>query len=62
MRIKAQGDLAESSEYDQAAVLAGQNEAYTEQSTRVQDLQQQRQATDQRCKFHRTMPRYKLRN
>lgn len=45
LRIKAQGDLAESSEYDQAAVLAGQNEAYTEQSTRVQDLQQQRQIT-----------------
>lgn len=45
LRIKAQGDLAESSQYDEAAVLAGQNEAYTEQSTRIQDMQQQRQIT-----------------
>lgn len=45
LRIKAQGDLAESDNYDQAATLAQQNEAFTEQSTRIQDMQQQRQIT-----------------
>jgi len=45
LRIKAQGDLAEASNYDIAGTLAQQNEAYTEQSTRVQQMQLDRQVT-----------------
>jgi hypothetical protein len=45
LRTKAQGDLAEASNYDLAAGLAGENEAYTEQSTRVQQAQLDRQVT-----------------
>lgn len=45
LRIQAQGNLAESSEYDQAAVLAQQNEDFTKQSTAVQDMQEARTIT-----------------
>jgi hypothetical protein len=45
LRTKAQGDLAEASNYDLAGQLARQNEAYTEQSTRVQQSQLDRQIT-----------------
>lgn len=45
LRIKAQGDIAEATNYDAAAVLAQQNEAYTAQSTRVQQAQLGRQVT-----------------
>src|SRR5260221_4919747 len=42
LRTKAQGDLAEASNYDLAATLAQANEAYTAQSTRIQQSQQER--------------------
>lgn len=45
LRTKAQGDLAEASNYDLAAGLAQQNEAFTAQSTRIQASQAARQAT-----------------
>jgi hypothetical protein len=45
LRTKARGDLAEASNYDLAAGLARQNEAYTEQSTRIQQAQLDRQVT-----------------
>jgi hypothetical protein len=45
LRIKAQGDLAEAHNYDLAGGLALQNEAYTAQSTRVQQSQLDRQIT-----------------
>jgi murein L,D-transpeptidase YcbB/YkuD len=45
LRIKAQGDLAEASNYDIASTLAQQNEAFTAQSTRVQQMQLDRQVT-----------------
>lgn len=45
LRTKAAGDIAESNNYDIAANLAGANEAFTEQSTRVQEAQQARQVT-----------------
>jgi hypothetical protein len=45
LRLKAQGDLAEASNYDIAATLAQQNEAFTAQSTRVQQAQLDRQIT-----------------
>jgi hypothetical protein len=45
LRIKAGGDLAESGNYDIAATLATENEAYTEQSTRIQQTQLDRQVT-----------------
>lgn len=45
LRTKAQGDLAEAGNYDLAAALARDNEAYTEQSTRVQQAQLDRQVT-----------------
>jgi hypothetical protein len=45
LRIKAQGDLAEAGNYDIAAGLATENEAYTEQSTRIQQKQLDRQVT-----------------
>jgi hypothetical protein len=41
--IKAQGDLAEASNYDLAASLASANAAYTAQSTRIQTSQLARQ-------------------
>lgn len=43
LRTKAQGDLAESSNYDLAATLAEANEAFTAQSTRIQQSQADRQ-------------------
>lgn len=45
LRIKAQGDLAEASEYDLAGNLAKQNEAFTEQSTAIKKMQQDRANT-----------------
>jgi hypothetical protein len=45
LRTKAQGDLAEASNYDAASTLAMQNEAFTAQSTRVQQSQLDRQVT-----------------
>jgi hypothetical protein len=45
LRTKAQGDLAEATNYDLAAGLAQQNEAFTEQSTRIQNAQAARQET-----------------
>jgi hypothetical protein len=45
LRTKAQGDLAEASNYDLASGLATANEAYTQQSTRVQQSQLDRQVT-----------------
>jgi hypothetical protein len=45
LRTKAQGDLAEASNYDAASTLALQNEAFTAQSTRVQQMQLGRQVT-----------------
>src|SRR5205823_4486792 len=45
LRTKARGDLAEASNYDLAAGLARQNEAYTQQSTRIQQAQLDRQVT-----------------
>lgn len=47
LRIKAQGDLAEGGEYDLAASLAAQNEKYTEISTAIQQMQQERNTTMQ---------------
>jgi hypothetical protein len=43
IRIKAQGDLAEASNYDLASALARQNEAYTVQSQAIQQMQLDRQ-------------------
>lgn len=43
--IKAQGDLAEASNYDIAAQLAKANAAYTQQSTALQEYQVGRQVT-----------------
>jgi hypothetical protein len=43
LRIKAQGDIAESQEYDLAGQLAGQNEKFTETSTAIKEMQQERQ-------------------
>jgi hypothetical protein len=45
LRIKAQGDLLEGQNYDMAAVLAGQNEKFTEASTAIKQSQLERQAT-----------------
>lgn len=45
LRTKAKGDLAEASNYDLAAGLAQANEAFTAQSTRIQDAQTARQET-----------------
>lgn len=45
LRTKAKGDLAEADNYDLASGLARQNEAYTEQSTRLQQYQLNRQVT-----------------
>lgn len=45
LRIKASGDLAEADNYDAAAVLARQNSAFTDQSTRIQQSQLDRQVT-----------------
>jgi len=45
LRTKAQGDLAEAENYDLAAGLAQANEAYTAQSTRIQQSQLDRQIT-----------------
>jgi hypothetical protein len=45
LRTKAQGDIAEAQNYDLAANLANENAAYTAQSTRIQQYQQQRQET-----------------
>lgn len=43
LRIKAQGDLAEATNYDRAAGLARENEQYIVQSQRIQQLQLDRQ-------------------
>ena len=43
-RFKAQGDLLEAQSYRSAAALARQNEAFTVESTGIQQAQQQRQA------------------
>jgi hypothetical protein len=45
LRTKAAGDTAEASNYDLAAGLANANAAYTDQSTRLQVAQTQRQIT-----------------
>jgi hypothetical protein len=45
LRTKAQGDIAEAQNYDLASNLASENAAYTAQSTRIQQYQQQRQET-----------------
>lgn len=45
LRTKAAGDIAESNNYDIAANLAGANEAFTEQSTRIQQAQLARSTT-----------------
>lgn len=45
LRLKAGGDLAEAQNYDMAGDLATANEAYTAQSTRIQEAQTQRQIT-----------------
>jgi hypothetical protein len=44
-RLKAQGDLAQASEYDLAGNLATANEQYTETSTAIKEMQQQRSNT-----------------
>ena len=46
-RIKAQGDLAEAQQYDLAQTLAQQNDAYTKESTAIQQAQQDRNTTVQ---------------
>lgn len=43
--IQAQGDLAEATNYDAAATLAGQNAQYTASSTAIKEAQLQRQTT-----------------
>lgn len=45
LRIKAKGDIAEADNYDLASGLARENVAFTEQSTRVQAHQLERQVT-----------------
>lgn len=45
LRTKSQGDLAEAGNYDLASTLAQANEAYTAQSTRIQQSQTDRQIT-----------------
>lgn len=45
LRTKARGDIAEADNYDLAANLARENEAYTLQSTRLQQYQQSRNQT-----------------
>ncbi len=45
LRIKAAGDIAEGEQYDLAATLARQNEAYTERSTAIQSMQLDREIT-----------------
>jgi hypothetical protein len=45
LRIKAKGDLLEGQNYDMAAVLAGQNEKFTEQSTAIKQAQLDRSNT-----------------
>jgi hypothetical protein len=42
-RIKAQGDIAEGENYDLASSLATANEKFTEQSTAIKEIQNQRQ-------------------
>jgi hypothetical protein len=43
LRLKAQGDVLQSQDYDLAATLAGQNEQFTEQSTAIKQSQNDRQ-------------------
>ncbi len=45
LRTKAQGDIAEATNYDLASNLAKENEAYTDVSTRIQQSQALRQET-----------------
>jgi hypothetical protein len=45
LRIKAQGDLAEAGEYDLAGNLARKNVEFTEQSTAIKQMQQDRANT-----------------
>ena len=45
LRIKAQGDALEGQNYDLAAVLAKQNEQFTEQSTAIKQTELDRQIT-----------------
>jgi len=45
LRIKAQGDLAEASEYDLAGELATKNARFTEESTAIKEAQLQRSIT-----------------
>ena len=42
-QIKAQGDLAEATSYEEAATLAGQNEQFAKTQTAVNEVQNQRQ-------------------
>ena len=43
LRIKAQGDIAEGQAYDLAGGLAGQNAAFTNASTRIKEMQADRE-------------------
>lgn len=43
LRLKAQGDLTEATDYDLAASLAGENAEFTKQSTAVKEAQTQRE-------------------
>jgi hypothetical protein len=45
LRTQAAGNIAEATEYNEAAGPAEENEAFTAQSTRIQEAQQQRQET-----------------
>lgn len=45
LQIKAMGDIAEGQAYDLASQLATQNAAFTEQSTAIKEMQQQRELT-----------------
>jgi hypothetical protein len=45
LRTQALGNIAEATEYSEAAGLAEENAAFTAQSTRIQEAQQQRQET-----------------
>ena len=43
LRLKAAGDISEAQNFDLASGLAKQNEQFTEQSTAIKEVQQQRQ-------------------
>ncbi|MDI1347110.1 MAG: hypothetical protein PSV22_23920 [Pseudolabrys sp.] len=43
LKLKAQGDLAEATNYDLASILAAQNSEFTKQSTAVKEMQTERE-------------------